>query len=200
MLFDVGHQCYTHKLLTGRQHLLGKLRQRGACQDSPLRTNRLLIYFLLAMPELQSQLLLVWQGVTPFMGEAYEPDTNPTGRRVVAFVGDAAIVNGVAMEGLNNAGTLKRQFLIVLNDNNMSIANPQGAIADYFDHLRVGPTYRSMKKAAKNVMGKLPGGSMLEDMTHRMTEMMKDAIFEDSWFEHFGYSRSDPWTVTTCLH
>ena len=68
----------------------------------------------------------------------------------------------------------------------MSIANPQGAIADYFDHLRVGSTYRSMKKAAKNVMGKLPGGSMLEDMTHRMTEMMKDAIFEDSWFEHFG--------------
>jgi 1-deoxy-D-xylulose-5-phosphate synthase len=68
----------------------------------------------------------------------------------------------------------------------MSIANPQGAIADYFDRLRVGSTYRSMKKAAKNVMGKLPGGSMLEDMSHRMTEMMKDAIFEDSWFEHFG--------------
>ena len=68
----------------------------------------------------------------------------------------------------------------------MSIANPQGAIADYFDHLRVGSTYRSMKRTAKEVMGKLPGGSMLEDMSHRMTEMIKDAIFEDSWFEHFG--------------
>ena len=60
------------------------------------------------------------------------------GRRVVAFIGDASIVNGVAMEGLNNAGTLKRQLLIVLNDNGMGIAHPQGAIADYFDHLRVG--------------------------------------------------------------
>jgi 1-deoxy-D-xylulose-5-phosphate synthase len=119
-------------------------------------------------------------------GEAYNPETNRDGRRVVAFVGDGSIVNGVSMEGLNNAGTLKRQMLIVLNDNGMSIAHPQGAIADYFDHLRVGSTYRSMKRAAKNVMKGLPGGSMLEGVSHRMTEMLKDAIFEDSWFEHFG--------------
>src|SRR5690606_13788612 len=61
--------------------------------------------------------------------EAFDPSANPDGRRVVAFVGDASIVNGVAMEGLNNAGTLKRQFLVVLNDNGMSISRPQGAMA-----------------------------------------------------------------------
>jgi 1-deoxy-D-xylulose-5-phosphate synthase len=186
MLFDIGHQCYTHKLLTGRQHLLGKLRQRGGMSGFPSPDESPFDLFSVGHAGTAISTAVGMSRGDTLHGEAYEPNTNPTGRRVVAFVGDAAIVNGVAMEGLNNAGTLKRQFLIVLNDNNMSIANPQGAIADYFDHLRVGPTYRSMKKTAKNVMGKLPGGSMLEDMTHRMTEMMKDAIFEDSWFEHFG--------------
>jgi 1-deoxy-D-xylulose-5-phosphate synthase len=186
LLFDVGHQCYPHKLLTGRQHLLGKLRQSGGMSGFPSPDESPFDLFSVGHAGTATSTAVGMARGDTLHGEAYEPDTNPTGRRVVALVGDAAIVNGVAMEGLNNAGTLKRQFLIVLNDNNMSIANPQGAIADYFDHLRVGSAYRSMKKTAKNVMGKLPGGSMLEDMTHRMTEMMKDAIFEDSWFEHFG--------------
>jgi 1-deoxy-D-xylulose-5-phosphate synthase len=186
MLFDVGHQCYTHKLLTGRQPLLEKLRQRGGMSGFPSPDESTYDLFSVGHAGTAISTAVGMARGDTLKGEAYEPTTNNDGRRVVAFVGDASIVNGVAMEGLNNAGTLKRQFLIVLNDNNMSIANPQGAIADYFDHLRVGSTYRSMKKAAKNVMGKLPGGSMLEDMSHRMTEMMKDAIFEDSWFEHFG--------------
>ncbi|HIA72354.1 MAG TPA: 1-deoxy-D-xylulose-5-phosphate synthase [Phycisphaerales bacterium] len=186
LLFDVGHQCYTHKLLTGRQNLLGKLRQRGGMSGFPSPDESPYDLFSVGHAGTSISTAVGMARGDTINGEAFEPTENTDGRRVVAFVGDASIVNGVAMEGLNNAGTLKRQFLIVLNDNNMSIANPQGAIADYFDHLRVGSTYRSMKKAAKNVMGKLPGGSMLEDMTHRMTEMMKDAIFEDSWFEHFG--------------
>lgn len=186
LLFDVGHQCYTHKLLTGRQELLGKLRQRGGMSGFPSPDESPFDLFSVGHAGTAISTAVGMARGDTLNGESYEPTTNNDGRRVVAFVGDASIVNGVAMEGLNNAGTLKRQFLVVLNDNNMSIANPQGAIADYFDHLRVGSTYRSMKKAAKNVMGKLPGGSMLEDMTHRMTEMMKDAIFEDSWFEHFG--------------
>jgi 1-deoxy-D-xylulose-5-phosphate synthase len=186
MLFDVGHQCYTHKLLTGRQDLLGKLRQRGGMSGFPSPEESPYDLFSVGHAGTAISTAVGMARGDTLNGEAYVPITNNEGRRVVAFVGDASIVNGVAMEGLNNAGTLKRQFLVVFNDNNMSIANPQGAIADYFDHLRVGSTYRTMKKAAKNVMGKLPGGSMLEDMSHRMTEMMKDAIFEDSWFEHFG--------------
>jgi 1-deoxy-D-xylulose-5-phosphate synthase len=186
LLFDVGHQCYTHKLLTGRQQLLGKLRQRGGMSGFPSPDESPFDLFSVGHAGTSISTAVGMARGDTINGESFEPTENDSGRRVVAFVGDASIVNGVAMEGLNNAGTLKRQFLVVLNDNNMSIANPQGAIADYFDHLRVGSTYRSMKKAAKKVMGKLPGGSMLEDMTHRMTEMMKDAIFEDSLFEHFG--------------
>lgn len=75
-------------------------------------------------------------------GDGFHSETRPGGRRVVSLIGDASIVNGVAMEGLNNAGTLRRQFLVVLNDNGMSIAQPQGAVAAYFDRLRVSETYR----------------------------------------------------------
>ena len=186
LLFDVGHQCYPHKLLTGRQHLLKKLRQRGGMSGFPNPDESPYDLFAVGHAGTAISTAVGMAKGDSLNGDAYSPKNNSDGRRVVAFVGDASIVNGVAMEGLNNAGTLKRQFLVVLNDNGMSIANPQGAIADYFDHLRVGSTYRSMKKTAKNVMGKLPGGSMLEDVSHRMTEMIKDALFEDSWFEHFG--------------
>ncbi|MFT4592492.1 MAG: 1-deoxy-D-xylulose-5-phosphate synthase [Phycisphaerales bacterium] len=186
LLFDVGHQCYPHKLLTGRQHLLGKLRQKGGMSGFPSPDESPFDLFAVGHAGTAISTAVGMARGDTIHGESYEPETNQDGRRVVAFIGDASIVNGVAMEGLNNAGTLKRQMLIVLNDNGMSIANPQGAIADYFDHLRVGSTYRSMKKTAKNVMKGLPGGSLLKDMSHRMTEMLKDAIFEESWFEHFG--------------
>jgi len=186
LLFDVGHQCYPHKLLTGRQKLFGKLRQRGGMSGFPSPDESPIDLFSVGHAGTAISTAVGMARGDLLNGESYEPETNREGRRVVAFVGDASIVNGVAMEGLNNAGTLKRQLLIVLNDNGMSIARPQGAIADYFDHLRVGSTYRSMKRAAKSMMKGLPGGSLLEDMSHRMTEMLKDAIFEDSWFEHFG--------------
>ncbi|MCA9311461.1 MAG: 1-deoxy-D-xylulose-5-phosphate synthase, partial [Phycisphaerales bacterium] len=89
-------------------------------------------------------------------------------------------------EGLNNAGTLKRQFLVVLNDNGMSISKPQGAMAASFDRLRINPLYGDMKRRARHVLEKLPGGSLVEEAYHRMGEMAKAAITENTWFEHFG--------------
>jgi 1-deoxy-D-xylulose-5-phosphate synthase len=186
LLFDVGHQCYPHKLLTGRQHMLKNLRQRGGMSGFPSPDESPYDLFSVGHAGTSIPTAVGMARGDLLNGEAFNPVTNNGGRRVVAFIGDASIVNGVAMEGLNNAGTLNRQFLIVLNDNGMSIARPQGAIADYFDRLRVGSTYRSVKRAAKNMMHHIPGGSILKGMSHRMTEMLKDAIFEDSWFEHFG--------------
>ena len=145
LLFDVGHQCYPHKLLTGRQHMLDKLRQRGGMSGFPSPDESPFDLFSVGHAGTAISTAVGMARGDTVNNEAYDPDNNPDGRRVVAFVGDASIVNGVSMEGLNNAGTLKRQLLIVLNDNGMSIAHPQGAIADYFDHLRVGSTYRSMK-------------------------------------------------------
>src|SRR5688572_25836048 len=186
LLFDVGHQCYPHKLLTGRLAMLDKLRTREGMAGFP--EPRESEYDLFAVGHAGTAISTavgMARGDT-LNGEAFDPQTNPAGRRVVTLIGDASIVNGVAMEGLNNAGTLKRQFLVVLNDNGMSIAKPQGAVAAYFDRVRVNPAYRSMKKAAKNVLKDMPGGSIVEGVYHRVGEFAKDALTEDAWFEKFG--------------
>src|SRR5437764_5725470 len=78
--------------------------------------------------------------------------------RVVAVVGDASIVNGRAFEGLNNAGTLKRQLLIILNDNGMSISQPQGAFSQYLERVRVSTTYDEFKRFSEKIVHKLPTG------------------------------------------
>ncbi|MHC4833829.1 MAG: 1-deoxy-D-xylulose-5-phosphate synthase [Planctomycetota bacterium] len=185
LLFDVGHQCYPHKLLTGRYPMLPKLRQRGGMAGFP------------DPRESDYDLFMVGHagtGISTAVGMARGDQLNgegagagsSDGRRVVTLVGDASIVNGVAMEGLNNAGTLKRQFLVVLNDNGMSIAKPQGAMAGYFDRVRLSHSYGEFKKAAKDLAKRIPGGGMLADAYHRMGEMSKAMISEDAWFEKFG--------------
>jgi 1-deoxy-D-xylulose-5-phosphate synthase len=186
LLFDVGHQCYPHKLLTGRYPMLHRLRQRDGMAGFPDPRESSYDLFAVGHAGTGISTAVGMARGDQLSGEAFDPRTNPDGRRVVTLVGDASIVNGVAMEGLNNAGTLKRQLLVVLNDNGMSIAKPQGAVAAYFDRIRVNPAYRKAKQRAKDVAAKLPGGSILGEMYHRLGEIAKDAIAEDAWFEKFG--------------
>jgi 1-deoxy-D-xylulose-5-phosphate synthase len=118
-------------------------------------------------------------------GDGWSPET-PNGRRAVTIIGDASIVNGVAMEGLNNAGTLHRQFLVILNDNGMSIAKPQGAVAAYFDKVRLSHGYGEFKKTARELAKHMWGGSRLVELYHRLGEISKNLVHENGWFEHFG--------------
>jgi len=182
LLFDVGHQCYPHKLITGRQHLLPNLRQRDGMAGFP--EPRESDYDLFSCGHAGT-------AVSTAVGMARGDDVQAGGeglseRKVAALVGDASIVNGLAMEGLNNAGTMKRQFLVVLNDNGMSIAQPQGAMAAYFDRIRVSPTYGQFKKQAHRALSHIPGGSALERIYHRGSEMLKTALATDHMFERFG--------------
>ncbi len=186
LLFDVGHQCYPHKLLTGRLPLLSKLRTREGMGGFPDPHESAYDLFSVGHAGTGISTAVGMARGDLINGESFNPETNPRGRRVVTIIGDASIVNGVAMEGLNNAGTLNRQFLVVLNDNGMSIAKPQGAVAAYLDRVRTSRTYRQMKRAAKDVVSYLPGGSIIGEMYHRTGEMMKAAIAEDAWFEKFG--------------
>ncbi len=178
LLFDVGHQCYPHKLLTGRRDLLPKLRKRGGMSGFP------------DPKESEYDLFSVGHAgtaVSTAVGMARgDQATGQVDRKVVAMVGDASIVNGLSMEGLNSAGTLNRQFLVVLNDNGMSIAQPQGALAQYFDRIRVSPIYGDFKKRAREVVKRIPGGSILEEIYHRGGVMLKAAIATEHMFEHFG--------------
>ncbi len=178
LLFDVGHQCYPHKLLTGRLALLPKLRTREGMAGFPDPDES--PYDLFAVGHAGT-------AISTAVGMARGDQlNNEADRKAVALVGDASIVNGVAFEGLNNAGTLDRQFLVVLNDNGMSISDPQGAMAAYFDRVRVSPTYGDFKKRAHKVLENIPGGSILEEIYHRGGEILKHAIATDHMFEHFG--------------
>jgi 1-deoxy-D-xylulose-5-phosphate synthase len=186
LLFDVGHQCYPHKLLTGRLDKLANLRTRKGMSGFPEPSESNYDLFRVGHAGTGISTAVGMARGDQINKQSYHPESNPDGRRVVSLIGDASIVNGVAMEGLNNAGMLKRQMLIVLNDNGMSISKPQGAMAQYFDRVRVSHTYTDFKKGAKVLLDSMPGGSLIREAYHRMGEMTKAAITEDSWFEKFG--------------
>jgi 1-deoxy-D-xylulose-5-phosphate synthase len=189
LLFDVGHQCYPHKLLTGRLPLLGGLRTSEGISGFPEPSESPYDLFRVGHAGTSISTAVGLARGDTLRGEGYDPQTTPDGRRIVTLIGDASIVNGVAMEGLNNAGTLRRQFLVILNDNGMSISRPQGAMADTFDRMRLSRSYTGFKKQAKRILDQLPGGSLLEEAYHRAGEATKQWLpeaGERSWFEHFG--------------
>ena len=185
LLFDVGHQCYPHKLLTGRLDMLPRLRKRGGMAGFPEPSESAFDLFSVGHAGTAIS-TAVGMARGDELNKEHATDENPEGRHVVSLIGDASIVNGLAMEGLNNAGTLKRQFLVVLNDNGMSIAKPQGAIAQYFDRVRLSDTYSGFRKAAIEFAKHVPGGNLAADIYHRMGEMSKAMLAEDAWFEKFG--------------
>jgi 1-deoxy-D-xylulose-5-phosphate synthase len=192
LLFDVGHQCYPHKLLTGRAHLLPKLRTREGMAGFPEPRESSFDLFSVGHAGTGIPTAVGMARGDLLTREAYDSRGNPSGRRVVTIIGDASIVNGVAMEGLNNAGTLGRQFLVVLNDNGMSISKPQGALAHYFDKVRVSHLYSDVKKSAKRRLEQMPGGQTLRHAVHAAGEATKAVLNEDAWFEHFGLKTVGP--------
>jgi 1-deoxy-D-xylulose-5-phosphate synthase len=189
LLFDVGHQCYPHKILTGRLGKFGALRTSEGISGFPEPDESEFDLYRVGHAGTAISTAVGMARGDSLRGEGYEPGRNPDGRRVVSLVGDASIVNGLAMEGLNNAGTLERQFLVVLNDNGMSISKPQGAMADTFDRMRMSRSYRGFKRNARAWLERLPGGSVLGRAYHNASEATKQWLpdaGERSWFEHFG--------------
>jgi 1-deoxy-D-xylulose-5-phosphate synthase len=186
LLFDVGHQCYPHKLLTGRAHMLAGLRTGAGMAGFPEPRESAFDLFSVGHAGTGISTAVGMARGDTLNAEGYDPEHNPQGRRVATIIGDASIVNGLAMEGLNGAGTLRRQFLVVLNDNGMSISKPQGAVAEYFDHVRLSTRYVGLKSKAKEMLKGLPGGSIVREAYHKGTEAFKHLLNEGGWFEHFG--------------
>jgi 1-deoxy-D-xylulose-5-phosphate synthase len=185
LLFDVGHQSYPHKLLTGRAGLFGRLRKKGSVSGFP------------APEESPYDLFSVGHAGTAIstaVGMARGDELVGRDSRVVAIVGDASIVNGMAFEGLNNAGTLKRQLLIVLNDNGMSISQPQGAFGQYLERVRVSTTYDEFKKLSKNLVDQLPSsvGQRIEQLWRHFKEGVKSTMWPGQIFEAMGIKYMGP--------
>src|SRR5687767_10184373 len=176
LLFDVGHQCYVHKMLTGRAGMFETLRKKGSVGGFPMPEES--PYDLFAVGHAGTA---ISTAVGMARGDAQLGRQN----HVVAVVGDASIVNGMAFEGLNNAGTLKRQMLIILNDNGMSISKPQGAMAAYLERVRISTTYNEAKRIAKGVVEQLPSpvAHTIESAWHHLKEGVKSGIWPGQIFE-----------------
>lgn len=182
LLWDVGHQCYTHKLVTGRYKDFANLRKKGGISGFPEPLESPYDFFAVGH---------AGTAISTAVGMARGDLHNKQDTKVVALVGDASIVNGLAFEGLNNAGTLKRQMLIILNDNSMSISEPQGAFANYLEHLRVTTTYDEVKKKIQHLLEQIPYGQQISDIGYNIKQGIKNTlapghIFEDLGLKYFG--------------
>ncbi|MCG3138421.1 MAG: 1-deoxy-D-xylulose-5-phosphate synthase [Phycisphaerae bacterium] len=179
LLWDVGHQCYPHKLLTGRHARFDQLRKAGGVSGFPAPSES--EYDLFATGHAGT-------AISTAVGLARADLLTNTLRRVVALVGDASIVNGLAFEGLNQAGLLKRQMLVILNDNQWGISPTQGGMAEYLAKFRVSNIYEDVKQRAKQLLPKLPvvGKSMFNVLNH-VKEGIKATVSPHQIFEQMGY-------------
>src|SRR5262245_55222258 len=179
LLWDVGHQCYVHKLVTGRDHLFDALRQAGGASGFPSRAES--AYDLFDVGHAGT-------AIPTAVGMARGDSMMGRDTRVVALIGDASIVNGVAFEGLNQAGTLKRQFLVVLNDNSMGISKTQGALASHLARFRVSHLYEEVKAKVADFLPKVPlvGKGMLDVLDH-MKEGFKATVSPYQIWEQMGF-------------
>ncbi|HYO10837.1 MAG TPA: 1-deoxy-D-xylulose-5-phosphate synthase [Tepidisphaeraceae bacterium] len=185
LLFDVGHQSYPHKMLTGRAAAFERLRKKGSVSGFPSPDES--PYDLFAVGHAGT-------AISTAVGMARGDEHNKLRNHVVALVGDASIVNGVSLEGLNNAGTLRRQLLIILNDNGMSISPPQGAFSHYLERVRVSTTYDEFKKISRHVVHQLPGsvGHRIEQLWHHFKEGVKSTFWPGQIFEAMGIKYMGP--------
>lgn len=175
LLWDVGHQCYPHKLLTGRNDRFDTLRKPGGISGFPDTCESDFDLFNVGH---------AGTAIATAVGLARGDQQAKRENHVVAVVGDASIVNGVALEGLNQAGTLRRQFLIVLNDNEWGISPTQGALAEFLARFRASNFYEDAKEKTKQLLPKLPLlGQPVFDMIAHLKEGIKATVSPGQVFE-----------------
>ena len=183
LLWDVGHQCYAHKLLTGRRDRFDTLRQARGLSGFP------------DPAESDWDLFKVGHAGTAIstaLGMALADRDCRRDRRVVAVVGDASIVNGMSLEAMNNAALLDRQLLVVLNDNSMAIDVTQGAMAQALDRVRLTRTYGDLKHAAHAMLRHVPMGGNIGEALRHMREGVRSAVHGQQAFEALGFRYFGP--------
>ena len=178
LLWDVGHQCYVHKLLTGRREEFGSIRQRGGLSGFPDVRESSYDVFTVGH---------AGTAISTAVGLALGKQLSGSDERVVAVVGDAGVANGLSFEGLNNVHLLKRQSLVVLNDNSMAIDVSQGSLAKYLSRIRLTHTYEDMKRTAQHILEHLPVvGHPLADALAHIRQGLKTTLGHGQIFESFG--------------
>lgn len=180
LVWDVGHQTYAHKILTGRREAMSTLRQYRGIGGFPRREESEYDTFGTAHSS---------TSISAALGMAVAVRQKGEARRVISVIGDGAMTAGMAFEALNNAGTIDANLLVVLNDNDMSISENVGALNNYLARLMSGRFYAAARKASERVLGKLP--TMLE-LARRAEEHVKGMVMPGTLFEEFGFNYIGP--------
>ena len=183
LVFDVGHQCYVHKALTGRRELFSTLRQFGGLSGFPKPEESVHDAFVAGHASNSVSVALGMARARTLRGEDYA---------VAALIGDGAMTGGLAYEGLNDAGASGEPLVVILNDNGMSIDPNVGGISTHLSRLRLRPGYYRFKKGYHAVMRRLPGGRALYRVIHRVKTSIKKAIYPCSMFEDMGFTYLGP--------
>lgn len=180
LVWDVGHQTYVHKILTGRREGMSKLRMRGGIAGFPRRDESEYDAFGTAHSS---------TSISAALGMAVASQREGKKRSVVAVIGDGAMSAGMAFEALNNAGAMDTNLLVILNDNDMSISRPVGALNNYLARLMSGQFYATARRAGEKMLGVVP--HVLE-LAKRAEEHVKGMVTPSTLFEEFGFNYIGP--------
>lgn len=180
IVWDVGHQAYPHKILTGRREALLHIRQENGISGFPKRDES--VYDTFGVGHSSTS-------IGAALGMSIASKQLGTGRKAVAVIGDGAMSAGMAFEALNHAGHVKADMLVILNDNEMSISKPVGALSSYFARLWASKTYDSIRKSGQKVFSGLP--SALE-LARKAEEHMKGIVSPGMMFEELGFNYIGP--------
>ncbi len=183
LVFDVGHQCYPHKILTGRREAMATMRQYGGIAGFPKPTESIHDAFIAGHASNSVAVALGMTRARTVLGEDY---------KVLALIGDGALTGGLAYEGLSNAGACGQQLLVILNDNGMSITPNVGAVAEYLAKRRLRPQYLTFKKHYRRVMNATWLGRKVYRVTHRIKQALKQSLLPCSMFENMGFHYLGP--------
>lgn len=183
ILFDVGHQSYVHKILTGRMDRFSTLRTYGGLAGFPKPSESVHDAFIAGHASESVSVALGMARARTLLHEDYS---------VVAVLGDGALTGGLAYEGLNDAGESGEPLVVVLNDNGMSITTNVGAISRHLKLLRLKPGYFGLKKAYRQFTRKIPGGAALYRVTHGLKTKLRRRLIGVTIFEEMGFSYLGP--------
>jgi 1-deoxy-D-xylulose-5-phosphate synthase len=183
LIWDVGHQCYGHKILTGRNERFDTLRQEGGLSGFPRRAESEYDPFGTAHAS---------TAISAALGFACARDLRSEKHRVIAVVGDGALTGGLAYEGMNQAGVVGTDLLVILNDNAMSISPNVGAISRYLTRLTSAPIYRKFEADLWELLGKLPAGGKARTLASRVKEGMRNLVVPNVMFEELGFKYFGP--------
>ncbi len=183
IIWDVGHQAYGHKLLTGRRARFSSLRSKGGISGFPKRSEN---------PHDMFGVGHASTAISAALGFAAARDARGEKHAVIAVVGDGALTGGLAYEGLNNAGQLQTDMTVILNDNKMSISPNVGAIAKYLTRITSGRHYLRLEADLWELLGKLPHGGKAQVLAGRIKESLKQLVVPTILFEELGFKYFGP--------